>query len=264
MHSFSLTKTLAALSCSLALVACGPPDEASRAKTGPIVGSFLVSDFYTPSGLMGDGAIPGLLVADANPTECSPIDKTDPLGKRRLPRPLGTQGDCYHFTHHIGAERWSGAYWVYPSNSWGSIPGRDLYGPLDQGLDDKGRPMRGYTRVRFWAAIDALPKPPTFNFFVGGIDGSTAKPARPYKDLGCQIFLADPTTDPPSPRQVFCDDIPFKVTGTDTIDNTWKQYVIPLTQWGVSNVIGGFGWSINDNDNPGQTISMYFDDIVWE
>ena len=261
MHSFSLTKTLAALSCSLALVACGPPDEASRAKTGPIVGAFLVSDFFTASGLMGDGEIPGQVVADVNPSECSPIDKTDPLGKRRLPRPSGTLGDCYHFTHHIGSDRWSGAYWVYPSNSWGSIPGRDLYGPLDQGLDTKGQPMRGYTQVRFWAAIDALPVPPTFNFLVGGIDGSTAKPARPYRDVACQIFAADESTM--TPRSVFCG-TDFKVTGTGIIDNAWKQYVLPLSGWGVSNVIGGFAWSINDNENPGQTISMYFDDIVWE
>ena len=33
--------------------------------------------------------------------------------------------------------------------------------------------MHGYKRVRFWAAIDPMPTPPMFQYFVGGIDGAT-------------------------------------------------------------------------------------------
>ena len=44
----------------------------------------------------------------------------------------------------------------------------------------------------------------------------------------------------------------------------WKQYKIDLSLWSVSSVIGAFGFATNDTDNPGQTQSIYFDDIVWE
>ena len=248
MPSFTLVKSVSPILCALAIVACGPPDEASRARSGPIVGAFLVSDYYTPSGLMGDGQTPGLL--------------TEEINQNCKARPPGAQGDCYHFVHHIGDLRWSGAYWVYPANSWGTVPGRDLIGPVDRGMDSTGKPLRGYNRVRFWAAIDPLPVPPKFNAFVGGIDGSTAVPPRPYTDQGYQIFAADPTTTPPTPQQAFF--VNFRQAATAEIGPEWKQYEIPLEGWAVDNVIGGFGWSINDNDNLGQTISLYFDGIVWE
>jgi hypothetical protein len=67
---------------------------------------------------------------------------------------------------------------------------------------------------------------------------------------------------PPTPRQVF--NVNFRQAATAVIGPEWKQYEIPLDSWAVENVIGGFGWSINDNDNLGQTISLYFDGIVWE
>ena len=42
MPSFSLVKTVAPILCALAMVACGPPDEANRAVTGPVHGPFIV------------------------------------------------------------------------------------------------------------------------------------------------------------------------------------------------------------------------------
>ncbi len=248
--SSSLSNIAAALLCSLAAVACGPPDEASRVTTGAINGPFVVSNYFTPSGLMGDGAIPGLLSEGIN-ENC------------RTPRPPNAQGDCYHFLYHIGNVRWAGAYWVYPSNSWGAVPGRDLNPPLDLGPDGKGGELRGYNHVRFSVAIDPLPVPPKFQYFVGGIEGSVSVPAQPYGDTGTLIFPADPA-DPTSTAQLFPDQNFVQQGDPAPLTGPWQELTIPLNSWGITNVIGAFGWSINDTDNPGQTLSIYLDDIVWE
>jgi len=260
MTSISLGKCAAALVVSSLLVACGPPDEASRVQAGPIVGPFVVSNFFTPSGFMGDGAIPGRLTVGIN-ENC------------KMPRPAGAQGDCYHFLYKVGDVKWAGAYWVYPSNSWGSVPGRNVVGPNNLGPKPDGSgDMLGYHQVRFWAAMDPLPKPTFFQFYAGGIDGRKATPPQKYYDHGCQIFAGMPP---------FCDDgnggfNPFAPTGGDYLAAEpaagaagsradWKQFTLTqLSQWSIDSLIGAFGWSTNDSDNPGQTQSIYLDDIVWE
>jgi hypothetical protein len=216
----------------------------------------VVSDFFTPSGLMGDGEKPGRVIED--------IDKNC-----AVPRPPGAQGDCYHFLWHVEQDapapiddHWAGAYWVYPSNSWGTVPGRALQPPLDLGPDGNGGELHGYKRVRFWAAVEPMPTPPMFQYFVGGIDGKKANPAQPYSDKGCQIFKADPT-DPTSMRLVFCDTF-FQVGNAGALSGTWQQFTLDVSNWGLTSLIGAFGFSINDTENPGQTVSIYIDDIVWD
>jgi hypothetical protein len=263
MPTFSSTKTLAAFVCSLAIVACGPPDQLS-VKAGPIKGPFVVSDFFTPSGLMGDGQKPGRVSEGIN-ENC------------KMPRPAGAQGDCYHFLWHAEQDQpvpldahWMGAYWVYPANSWGSVPGRSLSPPLDLGSDLMGGELYGYKRVRFYAAIDPVAKSPNLNTFAGGILGNTAKPPQPYSDHGCQIYAADPT-DPTSVRKIFCtnaDGTPKVFSagddGTIHLTSDWQQFSFTIDNWGLQSVIGAFGFSINDSDNPGQLLSIYVDDIVWD
>jgi hypothetical protein len=260
MPPISLQKAAPALFLSLALLGCGPPDEASRAKGGPVIGSFIVSKHFTPSGFMGDGAIPNRLTVGIN-KNC------------KTPRPPGAQGDCYHFLYKVGDVKWAGAYWVYPSNSWGTVPGRNVVPPnpltlkdmnnVDTGmpaLDPSGKQLRGYTRVRFYAAMDYMPTMPFVQFYAGGIDGRKAKPPQPYFDYGCQLFPG---------MQPFCVDTngvlnAFAPTDGSSFTTEWKQYSIDLSQWGLYSVIGAFGWSSNDTANPGMTQSIYFDDIVWE
>jgi hypothetical protein len=260
MPTFSSTKTLATLLCSLAIVACGPPAEADRTKSGPIVGPFVVSDFFTPSGLMGDGEIPGR-VSEGIDENC------------KMPRPPGAQGDCYHFLWRADQDKpepldahWMGAYWVYPSNSWGTVPGRALQPPLDLGPDGKGGELHGYKRVRFWAAVDVLPNPPILRYFVGGINGPSAKPPQPYSDQGCQIFAGDDTTDPPTPRTVSCDVGVFMVGNPQdlTLTTTWQQFSLDISNWGLTSLIGAFGFSMNDTENPSHVVSLYIDDVVWD
>ena len=106
---------------------------------------FAVSNFFTPSGYMGDGARLGQLKADVLNETC----KT---------RPPGATGDCYRFIYYPSASMWAGVYWVYPANNWGSRAGRLIAGPR-------------FKRVRLQAA-SATPDL-LINFLVGGINDPT-------------------------------------------------------------------------------------------
>ena len=250
MTSISLEKSAAALCLSFVMVACGPSDEASRAKAGPIVGPFVVSNFFTPSGFMGDGAIPGRLTVGIN-ENC------------KLPRPPGAQGDCYHFLYKVGEVKWAGAYWVYPSNSWGTVPGRPVVPPVDLGPNPNGGELRHYTRVRFYGARDpGLANDPFVQYYVGGIDGRKATPPQPNWDHGCQLSSSG------NPPMCFDSDgktpLPFSETDGGRFTTDWQQFTHDLSGWSIDSLIGAFGWASNDTDNPGETQSIYIDDIVWE
>src|SRR5262245_34820179 len=81
---------------------------------GPLNQTFAVSDIFSPSGFMGDGAKPGYLTVEFEESKC------------KQPRPPGAQGRCYTFTYFMDPTTvmmWAGAYWVYPTNSWGVRPG---------------------------------------------------------------------------------------------------------------------------------------------
>lgn len=135
--------------CVPLAVGCGPSSELDRlSSTGPIEGPFYVSSYFAPSGHMGDGQNPGQIVAD--------------VAEHCKGRPSGAGGDCYRFTYTPGEMLWAGVYWVYPSNNWGSRPGRTVVGD--------------YSRIRFYAAAeeDSL----GVEFIAGGITDM----ALPYRD----------------------------------------------------------------------------------
>lgn len=255
MPSISLQHAAAALLLSSVTLSCGAPSEEDRAVSGPIKGPFVVSQHFTPSGLMGDGAIPDQVTVHINAPDC------------KKPRPPGAQGDCYHVLWNVKkADVWAGIFWVFPSNNWGSVPGRQVIGPVDKGIDaTTGKQLWGYTRVRFYAAADKMPiKDPFFTYWAGGLDGREAKPPQPYYDLGCSVFPGTPAVCkdesrmPPVPLLFE----PIQESGNLGVD--WKQYQIDLSQWSVEQLIGAFGFATNDTDNPASPMSMYFDDIVWE
>lgn len=255
MEPLSTARIAAALLLALPLAACGPSDEADRAKAGPIVGPFVVSQFFTPSGLMGDGAVPGRLTVDIN-KNC------------KVPRPAGAQGDCYRYLYKVGEVKWAGAYWVFPANNWGTAPGRDLVGPVDLGVpnpDIPGSPnLRGYNRVRFSMAIGQLPNEQIVQFWAGRLDGRKAVPPQPFFDVGCSVF---PDTPPLCTDTTFTPAVPYSFAPTEDSGKPtleWQQFSIDLSKWSVESVIGGFGFATNDTSNPGATQVLYFDDIVWE
>jgi hypothetical protein len=271
MASISLTK-IAALLLALPLVACGPSAEEDRAKAGPIYGPFVVSEFFTPSGLMGDGAIPGRLTVDIN-KNC------------REPRPPGAQGDCYRFVYKPGDVKWAGAFWVTPANNWGTAPGRQVYGPVDLGVpnpDVPGSPnLLGYHYARFSHSIfgirpgssqlEVLQNPQVARFWVGGLNGRESTPPQPYFDVGCSMRTTGPRcTDtnlvPPAPNFFKPPYQEIPITGDV------QQYQFDLSRWSPQQVIGGFGFSLNADPQIDtmtmqpiySTLVIYLDDIVWE
>jgi hypothetical protein len=265
MESISLTRIVAALLLALLTAACGPSDEADRAKPGPIVGPFVVSDFYTPSGFMGDGAVPGRLTVDIN-ENC------------RTPRPAGAQGDCYRFLYKPGDVKWAGVFWVSPANNWGTSPGRDIVGPIDTGVADPEKPgspnLRRYNYVRVSYSIfgmtadgqlEALPNPQVIRFWAGKLNGRTATPPQPYYDQACSLSSSgnppkcmDNNLVPPAP--LFFDP-PYQEIA---ITSEALVYKFDLSGDSVQQLIAAFGFSLNADANPGRSLVIYLDDIVWE
>lgn len=136
---------------ALAATACEAFDLTPKvAHPGPLEAPFAVSNFFTPSGHMGDGERAGHLEVEVSNRHCLP----------RLPDAVG---DCYRFVYRPGAKGWAGVYWVYPANNWGSRAGRRLEGAA-------------FKQVHLVAA-SATPDLP-INFVVGGI----ADPTLPYRD----------------------------------------------------------------------------------
>jgi hypothetical protein len=283
MESLSPARLVAASLLAITLAGCGPSDEADRAKAGPIVGPFVVSQFFTPSGLMGDGAVPGRLTVDIN-KNC------------KVPRPPGAQGDCYRFLYKPSTVKWAGAFWVTPANNWGTAEGREMVGPVDMGVADPSKPgspnLRGYTRVRLSMALEVYPAkncdpagtstelPPCYpkeqivRFWAGRLDGRQSKPPQPYYDRGCLVF---PGSDPtcvddslkvPAPYAFAPAEESgrFAVVADDTtrLEPNWKNFTIDLSTWSVESLIGAFGFASNTDANPQFTQIIYFDDIVWE
>jgi hypothetical protein len=107
---------------------------------GPIdLASFAVSDFFTPSGHMGDGQTPGHLTMSVGTEGCRSLKLTD------------GRGSCYQFTYGPPADKlWAGVFWAFPANNWGAEPGR-LFKPwvFDK---KKGVIRQRYNRIRFSAA----------------------------------------------------------------------------------------------------------------
>src|ERR1051325_5429709 len=94
---------------SAVVLAAGCAVQADRhpADAAPAELPLAVSSVFVPSGYMGDGANGTSVVND---TACAT-------------RPSGARGECYHFTYHASTQLWSGVYWQFPSNNWGSSEG---------------------------------------------------------------------------------------------------------------------------------------------
>lgn len=140
----------AAIVLSLLLLACGVDDARDRVNhPGALQDTFAVSEFFTPSGYMGDGETLGQLVGQVN--------------QNCRKRPFGARGDCYVYAYRPGAYGWAGVYWVHPANNWGSRRGRSIEGSQ-------------FRKVRLKVAVD--PPDTLVNFVVGGI----ADPLLPNRD----------------------------------------------------------------------------------
>jgi hypothetical protein len=124
---------------ALAMVTAGCLPSIADLDSGPLNSTFAVSDFFAPSGYMGDGEFFGDLVGTTN-EGCKPNASAH-------------RGNCYAFTYYpnnMDLDPWAGVFWVFPANSWGSTPGHAIN-------------IGNFKQISFWAAIDG-PTPYT----VGG------------------------------------------------------------------------------------------------
>lgn len=207
------------------LSACGPGDPLDQlGHTGPLDGPFAVSDFFSPSGDMGDGAVAGPLTTDIN-ENCKE-------------RPAGARGDCYRFTYVPSTQLWAGVYWQYPSNNWGTQAGW----PLGQRVTDMGT-LPVFTSVKFQVAsnvaADDLGNALQAQFIVGGINGGFQ-----HSDaFKFSVFRTDVST---SWQQITIDisGIPF-------------ESVIGAFCWVTS-------YPMNTDPATAAPHVVYLDDIVWE
>jgi len=246
-----LSKALSGLLAVGAVAAAGCAPSLNDPDYGPLTTTFAVSDYFAPSGFMGDGANPGYLTVDFKESNC------------KQPRPPNAQGRCYTFTYYCdpnGNMFWAGAYWVYPTNSWGARPGYVV---------DSTK----FQQVRFWAALD-LPNVITaagggntfFNAIAGGINGKGFYGPAEHDDA----FRAEED---------------FTV-GTD-VTSDFKQYHVSLAnQPAFHEVIGAFAWSMpfptdsctcsvqvtsplecvanGGKLNCPTPVTVHLDDIVWD
>lgn len=131
---------------------------------------------------------------------------------------------CIRVTYKpSGYKRWSGIYWQYPGNNWGKFPGYDLT-------------KSSVAKLTFWARGEHGGEKAEFK--IGGIN------RYPYRN-----------TELP-----YQDSLGPLTTGVMTLTTEWKQYNILLNRQDLSNLIGGFCWVTNADQNPGGC-TIYLDEI---
>jgi hypothetical protein len=230
-----------ALGAPLLALACAP--KAAQPKPPP-EGPFAISDYYAPSGAMGDGATPGNLNQGTTAT-CKE-------------RPAGARGNCYNFqyvasnpyttqiTKSTGVCNWAGLFFQYPDNNWGTSPGLPV-------------PAGKLTKVSFQVAVGAGSELMTFQ--LGGI-GSPPLPdggAPPPPANACP-----PAETPPPPNYDALIGVVMQMVGTE-----WQKIEIPLATRDPSvplpdktNLIGALSWALAAT--PGLPKTIFLDDLVYE
>ncbi len=147
-----------AVLAALWAVGCGIND----VDPSPIQAPFAVSDYFSPSGFMGDGS-----ATDHTP---EPIAMT--RDEDCAARPSGARGVCYRFIYTPlapadGGVGWGGVYWQSPANNWGQDPPQKVTPNAD--------------RVAFYAAGQNGGESVTF--LVGGLHATDPNGAPlPYAD----------------------------------------------------------------------------------
>jgi hypothetical protein len=195
--------------------------------TGPLSDTFAVSDYYTPSGFMGDGANFRHLYAD--------------IGQNCAPRPPNARGQCFTFTYFKDTTPtgvgWAGAFWTFPANNWGSRPGHAI-------------DTTKFHSIHYWASIEYPPEPdadkamgivPDNPNVVYGIQNGNG----PNSDvISGKIF-------PPMSSDMKEYWVPFPDINPVTTDDS---------------LIGAFAWSIAfpSYADPNDPLKIHFDDIVWD
>jgi hypothetical protein len=208
----------------LGVAGCLPSSPPDR---GPLTETFAVSDYYTPSGFMGDGANFRHLYAD--------------IGENCAPRPANARGDCFTFTYYKDASPtgvgWAGAFWVFPGNNWGSRPGHAI-------------DTTKFHSIHYWAAIEYPPEP-------ADLKAEGVTPDNPNIVYGIQNNNL-PNAD------IVNDKIFPPVTGE--MKEYWMPFPDLSPVQTNDSLIGAFGWSIAfpSYANANDPLVIHFDDIIWD
>lgn len=232
----SFTRAFAILALSV-FGACAP--EAGKPK-GPPTGPFLVSDYFAPSGAMGDGATPGNV--SINAASCP----------ARAP---GARGTCYSFQYldtrpyetptsqQTGVCNWAGLFLQYPAGNWGAEPGLKI-------------PSAKLSRVRLSAAIAEGSELLTFQ--IGGIG---TRPGDVPPAGACP-----PADTEPGP---YFDQI-SSATAPQTVGTEWQRIEIPIVPRytagdgvAIETLIGALAWSVSGTTTA-LPKTIYVDDVVYE
>jgi hypothetical protein len=225
------------------LFASGCAPKAAQPKPPPD-GPFAVSDYFAPSGAMGDGATPGNLVIGTS-SGCKE-------------RPAGARGYCYSFQYvgnapyttpvskSTGVCNWAGLFFQYPDNNWGTSPGLPV-------------PSGKLSKVSFQVAVGAGME--TMTFQIGGIgappqpDGAPAPPPP---------SACPPAETPVPPNYDLVSNVTMQLVGTE-----WQKIEIPILGRDSSaslpsstELIGAFSWALSST--PGLPKTVYLDDIFYE
>jgi hypothetical protein len=216
------------LALAMALGAAGCLPSVDNIDTGPLTDTFAVTDYYTPSGFMGDGANFRHLYAD--------------VGQNCAPRPANARGNCVTFTYFKdtspNAPGWAGAFWVFPANNWGSRPGHAI-------------DTTKFHSIHYFASIEYPPESPADVAagivpdnpnVVYGITSTNG--FQNYDTVNGKIF-------PPMSGEMKEYWIPFPDLNPVMVNDS---------------LIGAFGWSIAFPSfaDPKDPLVIHFDDIVWD
>jgi hypothetical protein len=216
------------LPLTLALGAAGCLPSIDSLDSGPLNKTFAVSDFYTPSGFMGDGANFRHLYLDTG-QNC------------KEPRPPSPRGQCFTFTYFKDTTptgvSWAGAFWVFPANNWGTRRGHAI-------------DTTKFHSIHYYASIEYPPIPPNPNSLSLG-------PEPPKITYGIQNnakTYADIVSGSDFPKM------------DSTMREYWLPFPDGVPGTPDDSLIGAFGWAVAfpNGADPKVPLVMHFDDIVWD
>ena len=130
----------AASSTTDAATSSAMASSSSTGMMGPVELSFVVDDYFAPSGFMGDGETEGNL----------PDTNNCPM------RAGDEKGECHRIDYNVSSVGWAGIYWQYPDGNWGTEKG------LEVDLQA--------AKITFWAWSEKGGQ--ELNVFAGGIGAS--------------------------------------------------------------------------------------------
>lgn len=190
------------------------------------------------------------------------IDLGDPCNHFVVPAFMGNGVSIengFTETVHSGYTAISNTFRPMPPN-WGGVIYQngvligDDTAPLPNWgeYENAGITITGASNLTFWARGEAGGEKVEFFAFGVGRDG-WGNPIEPHPDSSKKVTMCGIANSPIDTCYV-------------TLTNTWQMYTITLAglDLDLDYVLGGFGWVTNANENNGETITFYLDDVQYD